>query len=380
MKIFKRILVVVLLFGLSVTAEAQSLPVPEPPSLGADSYILLDVQSGQVLASKNPHKHILPASVTKLMTCYIVFEALKNSDLSPDDVITVSEKAWKAHGSQMFLEVGDKVSIDTLLDGLVTASGNDAAIALAQAVAGTTRAFVSRMNAYADRLGLKDSHFENVDGLPVENHYMSVLGIAELQAEIIQEFPKLYHHYFSEKVFKYNGIKQYNRNKLLWSDARVDGGKTGHTKAAGYNLVVSAKDDGMRLVSAVTGTESDTARTRQAEALLNYGFRFFRNDAFVEAGQKVAEVKVWKGAADSVPVTTSGKVVISYPRGKHDAVQASARLPESLTAPIEKGRKIGRLTFKYNNEILKSMPLYTGKKVAEGGFFSQLVDSIWMMF
>ncbi|WP_111747916.1 D-alanyl-D-alanine carboxypeptidase family protein [Salinisphaera orenii] len=375
-----RLLFVLLLLGAAVAAQARSLPIPDPPSLGAGSYVLLDVDSGQVLASKNPDKHIKPASVTKLMTCYITFDAITNGDLSIDETTKVSKKAWKAKGSQMFLRVGNEVSVDKLLDGLITASGNDAAIALAQHMGGTTGTFVGYMNKYTERLGLSNSHFENVDGLPVENHYMSARDIAGLQAKIATDFPELYQKYFQKKAFKYNGIKQHNRNKLLWSDSRVDGGKTGHTKEAGFNLVVSAKAKGMRLVSAVTGTDTNNARNREADSLLNYGFRFFENGTFAKSGQSIAKVTVWKGDADRVPAVAQNKVVVAYPRGKRDDVKVSAKLPQSLTAPIQKGQKIGTLTIKYNDKLLKQKPLYAGKEVGEGGLFSRLIDAIWMMF
>ncbi len=204
--------------------------------------------------------------------------------------------------------------------------------------------------------------------------------MAQLLADITQKFPKLYKRYFSIKHFTWNGIKQYNRCKLLWSDPRVDGGKTGHTKAAGYNLVASGHSHGMRLVAAVTGTGSDSARNREADALLNYGFRYFRNGTFVKAGQPVTHVQVWKGDADNVPVVTHTNVVAAYPRGKRKQVQVSAQLPNSLVAPIAKGKKMGTLTVKYGNHVLKRAPLYAGKKIGQGSLFSRLVDDVWMMF
>lgn len=365
---------------VSVAASASDLPIPSAPSLGAKTYMLVDYNSGQVLAAKNADKRVAPASVTKLMTAYIIFDEIKQGNLKPSDQVTVSEKAWKMKGSQMFLKVGDKVSVDKLIRGLITASGNDAAVALAEYVAGTTSTFTDYMNQYAKQLGMDNSHFMDVNGLPHPDHYMSARDIATLYAAIVRKFPKLYDQYFHEKKFAYNGIQQYNRNTLLWSDPRVDGGKTGHTQSAGFNLVASAKEDGMRVISVVTGTHSENARKGQCEALISYGFRFFNQGKLFDKGKEISQIRVWKGAESELPVVAHGPVYVAYPRGKRDSLTTSAELPGHLTAPIKKGERLGTLSIKYNDKTLKEEPLYAGKSIAEGGYVTQFIDDILMMF
>lgn len=365
---------------ISATAAATDLPIPSAPSLGAKSYILVDYNSGQVLADKKADKRIEPASVTKLMTVYIIFDEIKQGNLKPSDQATVSKKAWKIKGSQMFLKVGDKVSVDKLLQGLITASGNDAAVALAEYVAGTTSTFTDYMNQYAKQLGMKNSHFMDVNGLPHPDHYMSARDIASLYTAIVRNYPKLYDKYFHEKKFVYSGIQQYNRNTLLWSDPRVDGGKTGHTESAGYNLAASAKDHDMRLTCVVTGTHSENARKHQCEALLNYGFRFFDNDKLFDKGKEISQIRVWKGADSKLPVVAHGPVYVAYPRGKRDSLSTSAELPDHLSAPVKKGERLGTLSIKYKDKTLKEEPLYAGKSIAKGGYISQFIDDILMLF
>ncbi|AWN14383.1 D-alanyl-D-alanine carboxypeptidase family protein [Salinisphaera sp. LB1] len=372
--------VAALLVSVAASAADNSLPIPSAPSLGAKSYILVDYNSGQVLAAKNPDKRIEPASITKLMTCYIVFDEIKKGNLKPSDMVTVSKKAWEIHGSQMFLKVGDKVSVDELLQGLITQSGNDAAVALAQYIAGTTSTFTDYMNQYAKHLGMTNSHFMDVNGLPHPDHYMSARDIATLYAAIVRKFPKLYDQYFHEKSFTYGGIKQYNRNTLLWSDPRVDGGKTGHTQSAGFNLVASAKDHGMRVISVVTGTDSENARKNQCEALINYGFRFFDDGKLFDKGKEISQIRVWKGAQSELPVVAHGPIYVAYPRGQRDALSTSAKLPGHLTAPVKKGERLGTLSIKYNDKTLKEEPLYAGKSIAKGGYVTQFMDDILMMF
>ncbi len=370
----------VFLLFFSAAASARTLPIPKPPALPAASYALLDLASGQMLAAKNPNQRIAPASITKLMTCYIVFDEIKHGNLTPKDEVTVSKKAWKMHGSQMFLKVGDKVTVDELIQGLITASGNDAAVALAQYIAGTTSTFAEYMNQYAKALGLSNSHFMNPDGLPHKSHYMSARDIAILLGAIIKQFPDLYQRYFHQKKFTYNGIRQYNRNSLLWSDPRVDGGKTGHTEAAGYNYAGSAKSHGMRTVAVVTGAGSENARKDQCEALLNYGFRFFKNGKLFSAGQEIAQIKVWKGAQSTLAVVAQGPVYVAYPRGQRDSLTTSANLPTALTAPVKKGKRLGRLSVKYNGQTLTQVPLYAGAKIEQGSLIQRWTDDVLMLF
>lgn len=376
----KRLVLATCALLASMPVIAADLPIPSAPSLGAKTYILVDYGSGQTLAAKNPDQRVEPASVTKLMTAYIVFDEIAKNNLSPDDMVTVSKKAWEMKGSQMFLKVGDKVSVDKLIHGLITASGNDAAVSLAEYVAGTTSTFVDYMNQYAKQLGMGNSRFQDVNGLPQEGHYMSARDIATLYAAIVREFPKLYDTYFHNKKFAYNGIQQYNRNTLLWSDDRVDGGKTGHTESAGYNLVASAKSDGMRVISVVTGTNSENARKSQAEALISYAFRFYQEAELFGADKQIAQIRVWKGDETEVPVVAQGAINVAYPRGKRDKLTTSAELPSTLSAPVEKGERLGTLAIKYNDQVLKEEPLYAGKTIAEGGYIRQAMDEILMMF
>ena len=376
----KRLVLATCALLASMSVMAADLPIPSAPSLGAKTYVLVDYGSGQTLAAKNPDQRVEPASVTKLMTAYIVFDEIAKNNLSPDDMVTVSKKAWEMKGSQMFLKVGDKVSVDKLIHGLITASGNDAAVSLAEYVAGTTSTFVDYMNQYAKQLGMDNSRFQDVNGLPQEGHYMSARDIATLYAAIVREFPKLYDTYFHNKKFAYNGIQQYNRNTLLWSDDRVDGGKTGHTESAGYNLVASAKADGMRVISVVTGTNSENARKSQAEALISYAFRFYQEAELFGADKQIAQIRVWKGDETQVPVVAQGAINVAYPRGKRDKLTTSAELPATLSAPVEKGERLGTLAIKYNDQVLKEEPLYAGKTIAEGGYIRQAMDEILMMF
>ncbi|GAB3678922.1 D-alanyl-D-alanine carboxypeptidase family protein [Salinisphaera aquimarina] len=375
-----RMFFLVFLFLASASAVAKPLPIPEPPSLDARSYVLIDFDSGQVLAAKDADKRIEPASITKLMTTYIVFDEIKKGNLSLDDQVTISEKAWRMGGSKMFIEVGSKVSVDQLLHGMITASGNDATVALAEYVAGTESTFADYMNQYAKEIGLTGSHFVDASGWPHEDHYMTAHDIARLLSAIIRNYPNLYDKYFHEKKFTYNNIEQYNRNSLLWSDDSVDGGKTGHTESAGYCLSASAKREGMRVVAVVTGTHSNNARKSQTAALLNYGFRFYENGHLFDAGKQIAEIRVWKGDKTMLPVVADGAVNVAFPRGQRDALTTSAELPSQLSAPVKKGERLGTLNVKYDDKVLAEVPLYAGEDIVEGGIIRQLTDEVMMMF
>lgn len=380
MKHTVRLLTLALLVTFSALVMAKPLPIPDPPALNATSYILIDATSGQVLAAENANKPVEPASITKLMTTYIAFDAIKQGTMALDDDVRISKKAWKMGGSKMFVEVDHKVSVKLLLHGIITDSGNDATVALAEHIAGTEDAFAGYMNQYAKQLGLKNSHFMNSTGWPAEGHHMSAHDMARLQQAIIRDFPKLYDQFFHQLKLTYNGITQYNRNSLLWTDDRVDGGKTGHTQKAGYCLVASGVQDGMRLVSVVTGTPSENARIAQSEALLNYGFRFFRTGRLYDDGEAITTLPVWKGDADQLPIVAKGPVHITYPRGRRDQLTTAAELPADLVAPIEAGQRLGTLSIKYGSRVLLSVPLYAGETIDSGGFFGNLIDSVLMMF
>lgn len=375
-----RFLTLGLLLTVSGMAIAEPLPIPAPPSLNATSYILLDATSGQVLAASNPNKPVPPASITKLMTLYITFDSIKSGNISLDDKAKISRKAWRTGGSTMFLEVGEKVPVDKLIEGVIVVSGNDAAIALAEHIAGTVKAFAGYMNQYAKRLGLTNSHFINASGLPHEEHYMSAHDMARVLGAIIHDFPKLYKKYFHDKKFTFNNITQYNRNSLLWTMDAVDGGKTGHTQAAGYCLVSSAKKNGMRLIAVVTGAPSENARISQSSALLNYGFRFFKTGKLFDKGEVVTKVRVWKGDSKMLPIKADDAVHITFPSGRRDELTTTAKLPKTLMAPIQKGQRLGTLQIKYGQQLLRAVPLYAGKTIAEGGIIRSLVDEVLMMF
>ncbi|MDN5937044.1 MAG: D-alanyl-D-alanine carboxypeptidase [Salinisphaera sp.] len=367
-----------LLCAFATTAVA--LPIPQPPNLPADSYILVAHDSGQILAASNPDKRHEPASITKIMTAYIVFDEIASGNISLDDKVTISEKAWRMGGSKMFIEVGKQISVKNLLHGMITSSGNDATVALAEYLAGSVTAFAEYMNQYAAKLGLEGSHFVNATGWPAPGHYMTARDIATLSIDLIDKFPKLYHLFFEQKKFTWNGIEQYNRNSLLWTEEGVDGIKTGHTKEAGYCLVTSAKRADMRLVSVVLGTASDNARKSASAALLNYGFRFFDTHKLFDADTAITRVRVWKGAEQMLPITAQGAVYVTAPRGRADDLTTTAKLPARIIAPVKKGKKLGTLQVRREGQVLNNIPLYAGKTIAAGGMLRSMIDEFWLLF
>jgi D-alanyl-D-alanine carboxypeptidase (penicillin-binding protein 5/6) len=357
-----------------------ALPVPQPPKLSATSYVLEDFATGKVLAEQNADKKVAPASVTKLMSLYVVFHALKGGMINLDDKVTISEKAWRMGGSRMFIEVGHKVSVNHLIKGVVVDSGNDAVVALAEYVGGTEAGFVNMMNSYAQQLGMAHSHFIDASGLPHPDHYMTARDIATVSRAIIRDYPKYYHKYFADKDFTWNDIHQTNRNLLLWRDPSVDGLKTGHTKAAGYCLVTSAKRHGMRLVAVVMGTESEEARARENEALLNYGYHFFEGRTLYAAGSKLTTAEVWKGEADSVPIGVKSKLYVVVPKGRAGKLGAKMKLPATIIAPVDTKQPIGKVKVTLGDETIASEPLYALKPVPEGGWWTRMVDTVALWF
>lgn len=366
-------------WAVAPLALADAPRVPAPRSLGATSYILTTYRSGQTLVAKHPNREIAPASFAKLMVSYIVFDAMHRGRLSPQTEVTVSKKAWRMNGSQMFLEVGDKVSVNQLLHGLITMAGNDAAVQLAQSIAGTTSTFVVYMNHYAKRLDLAHTHFVNVTGLPASGQYVSAADMARLYTALIRRFPRYYHRYFDQRVFTYSGIKQYSRNSLLWSDPRVDGGMTGHDQSAGYHLAASASSDGMRVISVVLGARSAMARKHECDALINYAFRYYRSATVWPAGRPIKTMRIWKGAEDRLPVVARGAVNVAYPRGQRQALVYKARLPTRMMAPVHKGARLGQLRILYNERLLKDVPLYAGATIKRGSFFSRTYDNVQLL-
>jgi D-alanyl-D-alanine carboxypeptidase (penicillin-binding protein 5/6) len=376
------ILAILLLFPVLVVAQIPpppGMPVPAAPQLGASSYVLIDFNSGEVLVEYEPHTRVEMASITKLMTSYAVFQELARGDLKLDEIVTISENAWRTVGSRMFLEPGMQVSIEDLLKGLIIQSGNDASVALAEHLAGTEESFATVMNYYAQQLGMTNTNYENSTGLPGENHYSTAHDTALLSIAIIRDFPD-YYRWYSEKEFNFNSIRQHNRNNLLWRDPAVDGLKTGHTDAAGYCLAASAKRDGMRLISVVMGSSSEQSRASESQSLLNYGFRFFETIQLYKSGQELAVGQVWKGDTEQVSLGLAEDMFISIPRGRYDDLDARVELQQDLTAPLSEGQHLGRIRIHLGDDIVASRNLVTLSAVAPAGFFSRAWDGLrmWM--
>ena len=349
--------------------------IPSPPDLAASSWVLMDASTGQLLVNHNGDQRLPPASLTKMMTAYIVEQEIDGGSISDTDMVSVSENAWRTGGSRMFIQEGTQVSVENLLRGVVVQSGNDASVALSEYVAGSESAFADLMNQQAQRLGMQNSHFMNPTGLPHDDHYSSAHDLAILARHIITDFPDHYQVY-SEKYFTYNDIRQPNRNRLLWRDPDVDGLKTGHTEAAGYCLVASAKKQDTRLIAVVMGTNSDEARAAETQRLLNYGFRFFQTRKLYDAGSVLNEARVWGGANDTVRLGVQNEVSMTVPRGSADNLTARLNLPETLRAPIQAGQQVGTLEIKSGDEVLGQQPLVALEGVEEGSIFKRVWDSI----
>lgn len=361
------------------SAGAAPMPVPKAPDVGADAYLLIDYHSGQVLTEKNAHNPVEPASITKMMAVYVVFKELEKGALSLDDQVTVSEKAWRMPGSRMFIEVGTRVTVEELLKGVIVQSGNDATVALAEHIAGSEATFAEYMNKYAADLGLENSHFTNSTGLPDPEHYMTAADIAKVARALIREFPDHY-QWYSQKSYTYNGITQHNRNKLLWRDESVDGIKTGHTEAAGYCLVTSARREEMRLVSVVLGTASEEARADASQALLNYGFRFFETHKLYDADAKLVDARIWKGASETVPLGIREALYLTLPRGRYDDLQANVQRDPRILAPVAAGERKGSLVINLDGNTLTEVPLVALESVDEGSFWQRTVDEVLLYF
>jgi D-alanyl-D-alanine carboxypeptidase (penicillin-binding protein 5/6) len=360
------------------------IPIPPPPKLAANSYVLMDFASGQVLAANDPDARRAPASLTKMMTAYAVFDALRAGSLKLTDQVTISEFAWRkggasTTGSTSFLPVNSQAQVEVLLRGMIVQSGNDASIALAERVAGSEDAFAHLMNGYAARLGMTNTNFVNSTGLDTEAQYTSARDMALLAAAIIRDFPQHY-HYYSVKEFTVNGVTQPNRNGLLLRDPSVDGLKTGHTDRAGYCLVTSAKRDGMRLVSVVLGTTGIKVREDASAALLNYGFSFYTPHSVLTAGQTQGTVRVWKGAQNEVQAIVPRDVVVTVPRGRAQDVATRVVLPPSLVAPVDASKPIGELVVSLDDKPLVTEPIYAAAFIESGGFFGRMWDSVAMKF
>jgi serine-type D-Ala-D-Ala carboxypeptidase (penicillin-binding protein 5/6) len=374
----KRLLPIVIcliaLFSMQVSAQQQ----PDI-SIAAKAYMLSDYQSGQVLASKNAHERVEPASLTKLMTAYIVFSALKQNRVRLDQVVPVSNRAWRMIGSRMFIEPNKEVTVDELIRGMIVQSGNDACIALAEAIAGSEEFFVQMMNQEAQRLGMKDTHFMNTTGLPHPDHYTSVHDLTLLAAAIIRDFPEFYPLY-SLKEYTYNNITQPNRNRLLWLDPNVDGMKTGWTKAAGYCLITSAKRDKRRLISVIMGTKSAGERGKESQRLLNYGFQFYDTVHLYKKGEVLTSIELWKGAQDVFKAGFDVDVYFSIPKGQVDNLKATMEYKQPLIAPINAGQEVGSVKFTLNDQLVEIYPLVALEDVSEGNFLGRAWDSLKLLF
>jgi len=370
-----RLLSILASFTLVASSALAAVPVPKPPAIDARAYVLIDYQSGRVLAAQKADVQSEPASITKLMTGYGVFRALREKRLSLNDSVTISEHAWKAEGSRTFAQVGTQIPVDVLIKGMIVQSGNDATIALAEKLGGTEDGFVQMMNSYAQELGLKNSHFDNSWGGPGPSHYMSAHDIAQLSLILIRDFPEEYKLY-SLREFEWNGIKQQNRNGLLARDPSVDGIKTGHTETAGYCLASSAKRNGMRLISVVLGTQSFKAREDASAALLNYGFTFFETVKAKSATDVVLKPEVYKGEEDRVTLVPARDIYVTIGRGSASQLKTTATVKEPVIAPIKAGQVLGELTVSDGKDVIARVPLVAQAAVPEGGWWTRMVDGI----
>jgi D-alanyl-D-alanine carboxypeptidase (penicillin-binding protein 5/6) len=379
---YRRLFLATTLSCLSFFANSQSVQVtPTAPEVNAKGYILIDYHTGKVLAEGNADTPLAPASLTKMMTSYVVGTEIKNGNIKPSDQVTISENAWAkqySDSSKMFIEVGATISVEELNRGIIIQSGNDACVAIAEHIAGTEGAFVELMNAHAKRLGMNSTTYINSHGLPDEKQRTTARDMATLSVALIRDVPEEYKIY-AEKEYVFNGIKQYNRNGLLWDKSlNVDGIKTGHTSEAGFSLVTSATKDGMRLISVVMGT--DSAKTREAEnkKLLTYGFRFFETFSPYKAGEEFAKQRVWQGDREELSLGVLTETPITLPRGQRKNLKADFKLNTELVAPISKGQVVGTIYLKLDNTDLAEYPLVALEDVAEGGFFSRMVDYVKM--
>ena len=367
--------------GVSATAApvASAPPLAAPPVIEARNWVLVDFASGQPLAENNADQHVEPASLTKLMSAYVVFSALRDGRLKMNEAVLISEHAWRAEGSRTFIQVGTHVPVEVLVKGMIVQSGNDATIALAERIGGSEAAFVQLMNAYAQRLGMSGTHFEDASGLPSPTHYSTARDLAALSRAIIRDFPE-YYGIYSLREYTWNNIRQENRNGLLQRDPSVDGIKTGHTEIAGYCLISSALRSGMRLVSVVLGAPGVTARETGSAALLNYGFNFYESLTVKKAGEMVLKPRVYKGAEEFIAVAPASGVQVTVPRGQGTMVTTRASVRGPLIAPLSATIAVGELQVDVAGKTVAKVPLYPVTAVAEGGLWRRMVDTISLWF
>lgn len=375
--IFQALLVT--LMAALLPASVSAVVVPDAPAVAARAYILQDFHSGRILAESNADEKMEPASLTKMMTTYVTFSELEQGRIKLADKVRITEKAWRMSGSKMFIEVDTEVSVEALINGVIIQSGNDASVALAEFIAGEELAFADLMNQYADGLGMTGTRFENASGLPAPGHYTTARDMAVLAVALIRDFPEFYPLHALKK-YEYNGITQYNRNKLLWRDDTVDGIKTGHTKSAGYCLVASANRDEMRLVSVVLGSKSERNRAAESMALLNYGFRFFETHRIYGALEPLTEIRIWKGETPKLGIGLTEDLYVTVPRGQYSRLDAKMEVESEVLAPVRQGEARGKLHVTLAGEQLVQRPLVALRSVPEGNLWRQVTDQVRLLF
>lgn len=374
MRMPTRSLIVLLLTMMANLVWAAAL-VPQAPKLAANAYLLMDADSGHIIVEHNADEQVPPASLTKMMTAYILAYEVEVGNVSLADEVRISENAWRTEGSRMFIQEGKFVLLEDLMRGVVIQSGNDASVAVAEHIAGSEEAFADLMNQHAARLGMKNTRFYNSTGLPDEGHLTTARDLAILARAIINDYPE-YYAVYAEKEFTFNKIRQPNRNKLLWRDNTVDGLKTGHTQAAGYCLVASAKKDGQRLISVVMGAKSTESRAQESQKLLTYGMRFFESHTLYDAGESLQRVRVWGGEADYLNLVVTEDMMVTVPRGQAKNLQANIEINPEITAPIEQDQALGSLRIVLDGELVAEQTLVAAKAVADGGFIKNMTDGV----
>ena len=376
---FKHFIKALVLLSLT-SLSAQAAVTVAPPTLDAKAYMLRDFNSGKIVAQLNGDNAVEPASLTKVMTAYLSFQALKKGSIKLTDQVNVSDKAYQVEGSKMFIEQDIPVTVDELLNGMITQSGNDASIALAEAIAGDEENFAKLMNQQAMKLGMKKTNFMNATGLPDANHTTTALDLSLLAAALIRDYPAEYKKYYAQKEYRYNNITQPNRNRLLFLDPTVDGMKTGHTASAGYCLIASGKRDQTRFISVVLGTKSEAARAIESQKLLNFGFQFFDSHLVYKQAQAIKTLKVWKGAENEIVATVAAPLFITIPKGAYSRVVATMQTQKPLVAPLKKGQKIGSVKFTLDGALIDERNLVAAKDVPLSNLFGRAWDSIKLNF
>ena len=369
----------ILFLSLFLPLLSLATPLAPPPALAVKAYLLKDFNSGTIIAANKKDERIEPASLTKIMTAYLTFDAIEHGRLKLNQILPLSEKAWKIEGSKMFIDPKVPVTVDELLHGMIIQSGNDASITLAIGISGSEEQFADMMNKQAIKLGMTSTHFMNATGLPDKNHYTTAQDLMTLATALIRDFPQEYKRLYSVKEYTYNKITQPNRNRLLWLDPNVDGMKTGHTDTAGYCLIASSKHDSTRLISVVLGAENESMRAIESQKLLNYGFQFFESTLVYKQNQAINTLHVYKGQDKTIAATVSNDFYLTLPKGDYAQVKASMTSQQPLIAPIKAGQTIGKITFSLDGKIINEQALVAAKNVDEAGFFGRIADSIRLM-